>query len=162
VRRRGRDPGPTVRGVRQHVRDDAGRDGSETRRQRHSEADRDGAGPAAAAHGRRRIRSGRVGRQRAHPGRRPRIARGGPAGAYGSWLLLVASVVFYAKGGGRFTLLMLASIAFNYSIAIAIDRRRDTGGARPLLTFAVAANLVVLGIFKYSNFFADNVNTLFL
>jgi alginate O-acetyltransferase complex protein AlgI len=82
--------------------------------------------------------------------------------AYGNWLLLVASIVFYAKGGGPFTWLMLASIAFNYSIAIAIDRRRDSGGARPLLAFAVAANLIVLGIFKYANFFADNVNTLFL
>jgi len=57
---------------------------------------------------------------------------------------------------------MLTSIAFNYWIAIAIDRRRDTGGAKPLLAFAVAANLGVLGIFKYANFFADNVNTLFL
>jgi len=43
--------------------------------------------------------------------------------AYGNWLLLVASIVFYAKGGGPFTWLMLASIAFNYSIAIAIDSR---------------------------------------
>jgi alginate O-acetyltransferase complex protein AlgI len=83
-------------------------------------------------------------------------------GAYGNWLLLVASIIFYAKGGGRFTLLMLTSIAFNYWIAIAIDRRRATGGAKPLLAFAVAANLVVLGIFKYANFFADNVSTLFL
>jgi alginate O-acetyltransferase complex protein AlgI len=31
-----------------------------------------------------------------------------------------------------------------------------------MLTFAVTANLVVLGVFKYANFFADNVNTLFL
>src|SRR5204862_3584195 len=30
------------------------------------------------------------------------------------------------------------------------------------LAFAVATNLIVLGIFKYANFFADNVNTLFL
>ena len=83
-------------------------------------------------------------------------------GGYGNWLLLVASIIFYAKGGGWFTLLMLASIAFNYWMAIAIDRRREAGGAQPLLAFAVAANLVVLGIFKYANFFADNVNTLFL
>jgi alginate O-acetyltransferase complex protein AlgI len=31
-----------------------------------------------------------------------------------------------------------------------------------VLVFAVTVNLVVLGVFKYANFFADNVNTLFL
>ena len=32
-------------------------------------------------------------------------------GVYGNWLLMIASVVFYAKGGGAFTWLMLGSIA---------------------------------------------------
>ncbi|HMF96785.1 MAG TPA: hypothetical protein VKE96_20945, partial [Vicinamibacterales bacterium] len=85
-------------------------------------------------------------------------------GAYGNWLLLVASVIFYAKGGGAFTWLMLASIAFNYWMAIAVDRARARAAtaAKRRVAFAVAVNLVVLGIFKYANFFADNVNTLFL
>ena len=85
-------------------------------------------------------------------------------GAYGNWLLLAASVVFYAKGGGAFTWLMLASIAFNYRIAIVVDRARgrSEAHAKRWVAFGVAANLVVLGVFKYANFFADNVNTLFL
>jgi alginate O-acetyltransferase complex protein AlgI len=85
-------------------------------------------------------------------------------GAFGNWLLLVASVIFYAKGGGAFTWLMLASIAFNYWMAIAVDRARSRSDAhaKRWVGFAVAANLVVLGVFKYANFFADNVNTLFL
>jgi alginate O-acetyltransferase complex protein AlgI len=85
-------------------------------------------------------------------------------GAYGNALLLGASVIFYAKGGGAFTWLMLASIAFNYWVAIAVDRARgrSQAHARRWVAFAVAANLVVLGVFKYANFFADNVNTLFL
>ncbi len=83
-------------------------------------------------------------------------------GAYGNWLLLAASIIFYAKGGGGFTWLMLASIAFNYGMAIAVDRSRDTPAARPLLAFTVAANLVVLAVFKYANFFADNINALLL
>ena len=45
-------------------------------------------------------------------------------GSYGNWLLLVASVLFYAKGGRGFTWLMLASIAFNYWMAIAIAGRQ--------------------------------------
>jgi alginate O-acetyltransferase complex protein AlgI len=81
-------------------------------------------------------------------------------GAYGNWLLLIASVVFYAKGGGRFTALMLASIAFNYFMAIAVDRRRGTPAGRRALAFAVATNLVVLGVFKYANFFVENLNAL--
>jgi alginate O-acetyltransferase complex protein AlgI len=87
-------------------------------------------------------------------------------GTYGNWLLLLASLVFYAKGGGSFTWLMLASIAFNYWIAIAIARLKPsatTGEARArkwLLAFAVGTNLLVLGVFKYSNFAADNLNSL--
>jgi alginate O-acetyltransferase complex protein AlgI len=82
--------------------------------------------------------------------------------AYGNTLLLVASVLFYASGGGAFTWLMLGSIAFNYSMAIAVDRRRGEPSSRRLVAAAVTVNLIVLGIFKYANFFADNVNSLFL
>ncbi len=79
--------------------------------------------------------------------------------SYGNWLLLAASVIFYAKGGGgAFTSLMLASIAFNYRMAISVDRAHGTPAAARRLTFAVTVNLVVLGLFKYTNFFADNVN----
>ncbi|MEP7305953.1 MAG: MBOAT family protein, partial [Acidobacteriota bacterium] len=98
-------------------------------------------------------------------------------GSYGNWVLLLASVLFYAKGGRGFTWLMLGSIAFNYRMAILIARRQ--ADARPsdaesrtpypaaraassLLVFTVAVNLVVLGVFKYANFFADNATTLLL
>jgi alginate O-acetyltransferase complex protein AlgI len=92
--------------------------------------------------------------------------------SYANWLLLVASVVFYAKGGGAFIWLMLASIAFNYWMAIAVDRARGPAAvvtskprlrrAQLLLAIAVGVNLAVLGIFKYANFFSDNVNAMFL
>jgi len=89
-----------------------------------------------------------------------RAAGGRAHGGYANWLLLIASIIFYAKGGGLFTWLMLALIAFNYWMAIAVDRGRETGSARRWLTGAVAVDLTVLGIFKYANFFADNVNAL--
>ena len=79
---------------------------------------------------------------------------------YGNWLLLAASVIFYAKGGGAFTWLMLGSIAFNYWMAIAVDQAFGTPAASRRLAFAVTVNLAVLGVFKYANFFADNVNAL--
>lgn len=87
----------------------------------------------------------------ARPGRRVH-------GSYANWLLLVASVIFYAKGGGAFTGLMLASIAFNYWMAIAVDRARRGGRHGRVLVVAVAINLIVLGIFKYANFFVQNMN----
>jgi alginate O-acetyltransferase complex protein AlgI len=80
---------------------------------------------------------------------------------YGNCLLLVASVVFYSWGGGAFTWLMLGSIAFNYGMAIGVDRTRGTAACRTLLACAVGTNLVVLGVFKYANFFVDNVDVLF-
>jgi alginate O-acetyltransferase complex protein AlgI len=92
-----------------------------------------------------------------------RLVRRRPSSAhasYGNWLLLVASVLFYAKGGGAFTWLMLGSIAFNYWMAIAVDRAAEPRRARRWLAFAVTTNLVVLGIYKYANFFVENVNAL--
>jgi alginate O-acetyltransferase complex protein AlgI len=73
-------------------------------------------------------------------------------------LLALASVVFYASGGGAFTWLMLASIAVNYVAALAIDRYRGTPLAWRLLTVTVAVNLASLVVFKYAGFGATNLN----
>ena len=83
-----------------------------------------------------------------------------PHAAYANWILLIASVIFYAKGGGLFTWLMLGSIAFNYWTAILVQRSIATSRQRSKawLALAVTVNLLVLGIFKYANFFGDNVN----
>jgi alginate O-acetyltransferase complex protein AlgI len=90
------------------------------------------------------------------------FGRSGPSihGEYANWLLLVASVIFYVKGGGAFTWLMLGSIAFNYWMAIAVAGAAGPKSASRRVAVAVAVNLVVLGIYKYANFFVDNVNAL--
>jgi alginate O-acetyltransferase complex protein AlgI len=79
---------------------------------------------------------------------------------YRNWLLVIASVVFYARGAGSFTTLILGSIVFNYMAALWIDRLRGTPSARWLLWFAVALNLSVLGVFKYAGFFTVNLNAM--
>jgi alginate O-acetyltransferase complex protein AlgI len=83
-----------------------------------------------------------------------------PHAAYANWILLIASIVFYVKGAGLFTWLILGSIAFNYWSAILVQRFKATSirKSKFVLTFAVAINLLVLGIFKYANFFGQNVN----
>ena len=77
------------------------------------------------------------------------------------WLTL-ASLVFYAFGGGQFVPLLLVSIAFNYGVGYLLIARKLGLGARfAALTIGVAGDLVVLGIFKYAGFFAANLNALF-
>ncbi len=75
-------------------------------------------------------------------------------------LLLAASIAFYATGGGRFTWLMLGSIAANFIAARRIDRLAGSPAATRLLRVTVAANLLGLGIFKYAGFVAENLNAL--
>jgi alginate O-acetyltransferase complex protein AlgI len=75
-------------------------------------------------------------------------------------VLLAASLVFYAKGGGSFLWVMLASIAFNYAIAVVVDARRGTAAARRLVGVAVGVDLAVLAVFKYARFVVENANAL--
>jgi alginate O-acetyltransferase complex protein AlgI len=77
-----------------------------------------------------------------------------PHASYANLLLVAASILFYARGGGLFTWLMLASIAFNYAMAIVVARERSTAW----LAFAIGVDLAVLAVFKYAAFAAENAN----
>ncbi len=78
--------------------------------------------------------------------------------------LAAASVFFYGWWDARFVGLLLSSIVFNYSAAYLIGHRiarRSPGlSVKMLLVSAIAGNLMLLGYFKYANFFADNLNKL--
>ena len=73
-------------------------------------------------------------------------------------LLVVASVLFYARDGGAFTWLILASIVINTVAAVWVDRLRGTPAAKRLLVLIVGLNLLSLATFKYSGFLIDNLN----
>lgn len=77
-------------------------------------------------------------------------------------VLLAASLVFYAWGEGEIVFLLLLSTLFNYLFALWIDATRSKATARAALALAVAFNLGLLGLFKYTNFLADNVNRVLL
>jgi alginate O-acetyltransferase complex protein AlgI len=81
-----------------------------------------------------------------------------PGARYRNWLLLAASIIFYTRGAGSFTWLVLALIAFNYVAARAIGRYRDTPIGRRLLAAAITIDLMVLIVFKYADFAVGNVN----
>jgi len=70
------------------------------------------------------------------------------------WWLFGASAVFYAAWAPIHLPLLLGSIAVNYMIHRALLVWREPF----LLQMGVAANLAVLGWFKYRGFFADSLN----
>lgn len=70
---------------------------------------------------------------------------------------LVFSLIFYAWGEPWFVLVLLASARFSAAMAMAIDARVGSARRRAL-TFAIAANLLLLGIFKYSGFIVENID----
>jgi D-alanyl-lipoteichoic acid acyltransferase DltB (MBOAT superfamily) len=75
--------------------------------------------------------------------------------------LLAASYVFYAWWNWRFCFLIAGSTVMNQVFAVEIARRRDE--VDPTIRYArwaaVAANLAVLGWFKYYGFFVTSVAT---
>jgi D-alanyl-lipoteichoic acid acyltransferase DltB (MBOAT superfamily) len=76
-----------------------------------------------------------------------------------AWLV-GASLFFYAWWNPAYLGLMLFSILFNYSIGISLGKTYDHNlSKKVILTIGVAANLLVLGYFKYANFFIDNLNS---
>jgi alginate O-acetyltransferase complex protein AlgI len=80
----------------------------------------------------------------------------------GLWLAL-AALFFYGWWNPVYVGLLLASIAGNFAIGSVIGHRRAHAGAsrRPfLLAAAIAANLLLLGYFKYANFFVSTVDGL--
>jgi D-alanyl-lipoteichoic acid acyltransferase DltB (MBOAT superfamily) len=71
--------------------------------------------------------------------------------------LAAASVFFYGWWNPKFVGLLLASVCFNYGAGHLISRARP-GQAKAVLATAIAANLCVLGVFKYANFFVSTLN----
>lgn len=69
--------------------------------------------------------------------------------------LLICSLFFYAWGEPVYVLIMLASIAYNYLFGMFIANTRQD---KLWMIISVVVNLLVLGIFKYSGFFIENID----
>jgi D-alanyl-lipoteichoic acid acyltransferase DltB (MBOAT superfamily) len=78
-----------------------------------------------------------------------------------NWLLLAASYYFYAAWDWRFLGLLIGSTVVDFTCALLLDRALSTARRRLLLGLSLGFNLTLLGFFKYFNFFADNLHTLF-
>ncbi|MEO8631569.1 MAG: MBOAT family O-acyltransferase, partial [Betaproteobacteria bacterium] len=86
------------------------------------------------------------------------IARRSAATA-AAWLGL-ASLFFYGYWSIKALPLLLGSVCVNYLFSKKLSPRDvgDDHARKVFLVIAVAANLVLLGFFKYANFFIANVN----
>lgn len=83
------------------------------------------------------------------------LGRFGRARLLFAWLTL-ASFAFYGWWNPPFVLLLAASVLGNWLIGCRLLRSPD----RRLLVFGIAANLALLGYFKYAGFFLGTINTL--
>ncbi len=72
-------------------------------------------------------------------------------------VLLAASLLFYAWGEPRFVLLLAGQIVLNYGFALLIGAS-DENRRRVAVAAGVAANLALLGIFKYADFAIGSLN----
>lgn len=78
-------------------------------------------------------------------------------------ILLLASLVFYAWGEPVYIILMLLSICFNYFIGRDMEQarmNRNEGKVKAIFVAGIIFNIAVLGFFKYSNFFLENISNL--
>ena len=80
-----------------------------------------------------------------------------------SWrkfILLAASYFFYMSWIPTFILLLLSLTAIDYTAALWIARAGSPRARKTALVMSLAANLGLLGFFKYYNFFAENIAAL--
>lgn len=80
-----------------------------------------------------------------------------PRRAQNIWLLF-GSLFFYAWGGVSYSIILIASLLINYSVGLLMEKYAER--QKTVLFIGVALNLVGLTIFKYADFFIENINLL--
>ena len=78
----------------------------------------------------------------------------------GKPLLIALSLFFYSYWLPIYLLLILGSMAVNYAIGVWAIRPADQRKRKIAVTLGIAANLILLGYFKYYGFFVENIQTL--
>ncbi len=78
-------------------------------------------------------------------------------------VLFVASIVFYCWWKIEYLPLILGSILVNFYLGVSLAKQNVHGKitSKSLLIFGVTLNLVLLGFYKYTDFFIENVNSAF-
>ncbi|AQU80242.1 MBOAT family O-acyltransferase [Planococcus faecalis] len=77
-----------------------------------------------------------------------------------TWLL-VASLFFYGYWNPAYLPLILISMLLNYAIGAFLGRDRGGVYRRGILTAGILFNVLLLGYYKYYDFFVENINVVF-
>jgi alginate O-acetyltransferase complex protein AlgI len=76
-------------------------------------------------------------------------------------LLLLASYYFYASWDWRYLSLLVGSTVVDYSVGRYLGRTSDPRRRRVALVASLVFNLGMIGVFKYFNFFAASLTSIF-
>ncbi len=80
---------------------------------------------------------------------------------YRNWILIIASLLFYAWGEPVGISILLASTLLNYFVGLMAEKNRGVLKGKAIVALTITVNLLILGFFKYSGFIVDNMNSLF-
>jgi len=75
-------------------------------------------------------------------------------------LLWVASCYFYMSWNPWFILLIGLTAGIDWAVALRLEGTSDVRARKAFLTLSIVSNLLLLGVFKYANFFVENVSWL--
>ena len=76
-------------------------------------------------------------------------------------ILVAVSLLFFAWGSPEYVLLLVLTIVFNYLSVLQLQSQKHPKDRKRTLVSTVAADLLLLGFFKYWGFLLGNVNALF-
>lgn len=71
--------------------------------------------------------------------------------------LIIISLIFYAWGEPFYIFLLIALMIVNYRFSLSLSESKNK---KIILIFSIMINVLVLGFFKYGNFFVSNINNL--
>ncbi len=72
--------------------------------------------------------------------------------------LVFASLFFYSWWNIAYLPLILISMLFNYTIGTSLAKNSKSIYKKNILIFGIVVNLLLLGYFKYADFFIENIN----
>lgn len=78
--------------------------------------------------------------------------------AYKNWVILIASIFFYAWGAPKFVFVVVGSVILDFYIIQAMYQSKKELQRKYLLALSISINIGLLLFFKYANFFVENVD----
>lgn len=77
---------------------------------------------------------------------------------YKNWVILIASIFFYAWGAPKFVFVVMGSVILDFYIINFMHNSSNSLHRKYLLALSISINIGLLLFFKYANFFVENVD----